>query len=185
MPAKLSGKHVLMVIAPEQFRDEELLEPKKIFTEAGARVSIAACNKGEAKGMLGASVNAELLISELNPEDYDACVVVGGMGSPEFLWNDARLHSVLKALYESNKVVAAICLSGAVLAKAGLLDDKKATVWPMPESLAALKEGGAHYLKEPVVRDGLIVTADGPDAASKFGQTVLEAIVSSSIPSPA
>lgn len=178
MAAKLSGKRVLLVIAPEQFRDEELLEPKEAFLNEGAEVVIAASRKGEAKGMLGAIAHPDKTLSEVKPEEYDACIVVGGMGSPEHLWNDKTLHTILQSLHKNNKVVAGICLSGAVLANAGVLKGKKATVWAMPESLAALKDGGANYLKEPVVRDGLVITGEGPEAAKKFAHSIIEAILS-------
>lgn len=173
---KLTGKHVLMVIAPNQFRDEELFEPKKVLVEAGAKVSVAACKTGEAKGMLGASVTPELLVSDARAEEYDAIIVVGGMGSPTYLWDDAQLHSLLQTLNRTNKVVAAICLSGAALARAGVLSGKRATVYAVPESLDALKSGGATYVKEHVVRDNNVVTADGPDAATEFGRVVVEAM---------
>jgi protease I len=176
MAAKLSGKRVLLVIAPEQFRDEELLKPKELFMKEGAEVAIAAKKLGEAKGMLGATAKPDLLLTDVKPENYDACVVVGGMGSPAHLWDDHDLHTILQTLCKNNKVVAGICLSGAVLARAGVLKGKKATVWAMPESLAAMTEGGAKYVKEPVVRDGLVVTGEGPEAAEKFAQTVMEAI---------
>ena len=83
MAAKLSGKRVLLVIAPEQFRDEELFQPQAIFKSEGAHTTIAACKLGEAKGMLGGTVQPDLLISDVKAENYDACVeVIGGMGSP-------------------------------------------------------------------------------------------------------
>lgn len=179
MAATLSGKRILLVIAPEQFRDEELLEPQAIFTNNGAEVKIASTKLDLAKGMLGASAKPDLTLNDVKPEEYDACVVVGGMGSPAYLWNENKLHAILQHLHNNKKVVAAICLSGAVLAKAGVLKGKKATVWPVPESITALEQGGAHYRKgEHVVRDGLVVTADGPEVASKFAQEVVEAIIS-------
>lgn len=183
MAPKLLGKRILLVIAPEQFRDEELLEPKEVFKTAGADVLIAACKQGEATGMLGAKVSPDLLISEVKANDFDACAVIGGMGSLEHLWNDTQLHGILQTLQRQEKVVAAICLSGAVLAKAGVLKGKKATVYAIPESLQALKDGGAEYKNEHVVRDGLIVTADGPAVATKFAQTIVDAI--QVVPSPA
>ena len=174
---KLSGKHVLMVIAPNQFRDEELVEPKKVLLDQGARVSIAACKLGEAKGMLGLSINPDLLVGAAKPESYDAVVVVGGMGSPTYLWEDEQLHALLQNRQKANKVVAAICLSGAVLARAGVLSGKRATVYATDESMAALASGGAKYVNEAVVSDGLVVTANGPDAASDFGEAIVTAMV--------
>src|SRR5262249_21786629 len=142
--------------------------------EAGADVIVASTRAGEAKGMLGAKVNVDLIVSNLRAEEYDAAIVVGGMGSPEHLWDDRALHTLLKNMNAQGKVVAAICLSGAVLAKAGILNGKQATVWPMPESLKALKDGKANYVKSPVIQDGRIITADGPEAAHSFALTIIK-----------
>jgi protease I len=57
-----------------------------------------------------------------------------------------------------------------------LLQGKQATVWEMPESLEALKKGGAIYTGEPVTEDGRIVTANGPEAAMEFGQAVIRQV---------
>ncbi|HEY9787671.1 MAG TPA: DJ-1/PfpI family protein [Candidatus Obscuribacterales bacterium] len=170
----LVGTRVVMIIAPEEFRDEELLTPKKELTEAGADVKVASTRPGEASGMLGAKVSPDLVLSNVRAEDFDAIIIVGGMGSPEHLWDDRALHTLLKNMHSQGKVVAAICLSGAVLAKAGILNGKQATVWPMPESLKALKDGKANYLKQPVVQDGRVVTADGPEAAHAFASTIIK-----------
>ncbi|MCD6213570.1 MAG: DJ-1/PfpI family protein, partial [Candidatus Desulfofervidus sp.] len=48
---------------------------------------------------------------------------------------------------------------------------KKATVWSSEAS--QLKSLGAIYTGKPVERDGLIITANGPQAAKKFGETIL------------
>jgi protease I len=170
---RINGSKILMVIAPEQFRDEELLEPKRIFTEEGAQVTVASTKAGPAKGMLGATATPDCLIKDARPADFDAIVVVGGMGSPEYLWENNELHTILQQAVRDDKVVASICLSGAVLAKAGVLQNKQATVWEMPESLAALQQGKATYKKQPVVQDGRIITANGPEAAAEFGRTVV------------
>lgn len=170
---RLAGTRVLMVIAPDQFRDEELFIPHKSLAEAGAQVKIAANKLGEAKGMLGGTAKPDLLVNDAKSQDYDAVIVVGGMGSPEHLWNDKALHAILQQVARDNKVVAAICLSGAALANAGVLTGKKATVWPMPESLQALEGGKAQYVEKPVVQDGKVITANGPEAAQEFADLII------------
>ena len=52
----LEGKKILMVIAQQDFRDEELFEPKEVFEGAGASVFVAAPRKETATGMLGGKV---------------------------------------------------------------------------------------------------------------------------------
>ncbi len=171
---RLLGTKILMVIAQDQFRDEELAEPRKIFLDEGAEVVVASTAAGVAKGMLGARCQPDAQVCDVNPAHYDAIVIVGGMGSPTYLWENTTVHRLLQQMDKDEKVVAGICLSGAVLAKAGVLKNKEATVWPCTESLAALAEGEARYLKKPVVFDGRTVTAVGPEAAHDFGQTIVE-----------
>ncbi len=171
---RLDGQQILMVIAPQQFRDEELTEPRDLFEGEGARVTVASTKVGTARGMLGAAVQADMTIDEAPSEDYQAVVIVGGMGSPDHLWDNQALHKLIEALYSHKKVVAAICLSGAVLARAGVLAGKKATVWPDEAAIKALTDGGAHYLKDHLVQDGTIITADGPEAAADFGSRIVE-----------
>lgn len=171
------SRKVLMIIAPEQFRDEELLVPRQALIDAGWTVDTASTRTGESEGMLGAVENVRYNLNfaqvEADRGFYDAAIVVGGMGAPGYLWNNAELHRLLQTIAGQNKVVAAICLSGAVLAKAGLLKGKQGTVWEMPESLAALKAGGCEYTGAPVTVDGNIITANGPDAATAFSEAVI------------
>src|SRR6185437_7740378 len=173
---KLAGMKVLMVIAPDQFRDEELLQPKEILSGHGAHVTIASTRAGQAQGMLGATVIADTVVDKVQAADYQGIIVVGGMGSPEFLWNNTALHKILQDCQQQGKVVASICLSGAALANAGVLAGKRATVWATPESVAALEKGKAQYIKDHVVADGSVVTADGPEAASPFAEAVTAAL---------
>ncbi len=171
-----TSQRVLMVIAPEGFRDEELSVPRDLFKAEGWQVDTVSTKICSASGMLGALEAVTQTLNHIDPLNYDAVVVVGGMGSPAHLWNDVTLHQTLQSVEANGKVIAAICLSGAVLAKAGLLQRKRATVWEMPESIEALTQNGAEYTGEPVTVDGRIVTANGPDAAEAFGKTVIERV---------
>jgi protease I len=166
-----------MAVALDKYRDEELNHPREVFRQNGATVIVASNKKEEARGMLGDSVKPELTFAEAKADQYDAVVVVGGRGSPEYLWENTDLRGLLQEAYKQNKVVAGICLSGVVLAKAGLLKDRDATVYETPDTLTVLKECGARYKKEPVVVSGRVVTANGPAAARDFGKAVSEAIL--------
>jgi protease I len=64
-----------------------------------------------------------------------------------------------------------------ILAKAGVLKEKRATVWSSPLDrgpVRILKENGAIYEDKDVVQDGKIITANGPGAAEEFGQKLVE-----------
>ncbi len=169
------SRRILMVIAPKDFRDEEFFEPYRIFTrEQGWSAIVASTEVGTAHGMLGGTQMVDTRIADQKADDYDALVVVGGMGSPQYLWHDEPLLQLVRDFESAGKVVGAICLSGAVLAKAGILAGRNATVWEAPESIAEFEKGNARYIKQDVVVDGHIVTSNGPHAASAFGQELVD-----------
>ncbi len=162
---------ILMIIAPENFRDEEYLKPKKIFEANGFEVDTASTRTGKAVGMLGTEVEVNKIVYELSPDEYDAVVLVGGIGAQVF-FEDEKIHEFLRTAYEEGKIVAAICISPVTLAKAGLLKGKRATVWPSEAEV--LKKYGAKYTGNAVEVDGNIVTANGPEAAEQFGETIVK-----------
>jgi protease I len=164
------GKKVLMVIAPKNFRDEELFETKKIIEEAGHKVTIASTTTDTARGMLGGEAKPEILISQARVEDYDAVVFVGGSGTQALL-GDESAFSLARLAVKQGKLLAAICMAPEILANAGLLQGKKATSWSGGRENLDAK--GAKVLDEPVVEDGEIVTGSGPAAAEEFGRAIV------------
>lgn len=162
---------VLMIIAQNGFRDEELFVPKEVLERAGHSVKVASITRTKAVGSKGASVQPDMAAYEANPDFFDCIVVVGGPGSPALSENDAVLKLV-SAAAKKGKVVAAICLGPMTLAKAGALMGKGATVWPDKGAIAVLRDNAARYKAEPVVVDGKVVTADGPQSAGAFGEEI-------------
>jgi len=173
----MEGKKILMIIAPENFRDEEFLEPKKVFENHGLEVDVASKGVSEAKGMLGARAKVDLDIKDVNAEDYEAIVFVGGSGSSIY-YNDELALNIAREAFEKGKIVAAICIAPGILANAGILKGKKATIWDSGsgEYIDILEKGGAQYTGNDVERDGNIITANGPHAAREFGEKILEAL---------
>lgn len=164
---------LLLVIAPEGFRDEELDTPKRVFEESGIDVDIASTKPGTCTGMLGATVEADLMVDTVDPNDYAGIVVVGGVGSQEYLWGSKRLVALVRTFFEQGKVVAAICLAPVVLARAGILSERQATVYPSPAAVREMNVAGANLQNIPVVADREIVTANGPGAAAQFAETII------------
>ena len=167
---------VLMVIAPEKFRDEEFTVPAAALQKAGIAYDIASKRRGSCAGMLGAKVNATLSFKEVDPRSYDGILIVGGGGAQSYLWDDELLGGIVKYLDASAKVVAAICLAPVVLARAGILKGKKATCFYSPASSREMKAGGAVLVDKTVVTDGRIVTANGPAAATEFAETFIRSL---------
>jgi protease I len=170
----VSGRHVVIVIAPERFRDEELETPRRLLVQAGHRVSVASTRSGEAVGMLGVRIKVDATVAQVRAEECDALVIAGGSGAPAHLWDAEPLITLVKAVHTAGRPVGAICLGPPVLARAGILLRRRATCYPADRALLELKRGGATVVEEPVVCDGTIVTANGPEAATAFGEALAQ-----------
>ncbi len=167
-------KKAVIIIAKQDFRDEELLEPKKILEDNGIEVRIASTVLGEVKGVLGAKVKTDLLVKDIRVPDFDVLVFVGGAGAAQY-WDDLLAHKLVQdTLKDPNKILAAICIAPVTLAKAGVLKDRKATVWPSESE--QLKSRGANYTGNDVEKDGNIITASGPSAAKELGEEIVKAL---------
>jgi protease I len=167
---------LLVAIAPDRYRDEELDKPLAVFRKAGIGFDIASITTGTCAGMLGGTAHASLTFDHADPSLYAGIVIIGGLGSPAHLWGNRDLARLVKTLYSAKKIVAAICLSPVVLARAGILKGRKATLYRTPESVSEMKAGDAVILESPVVIDGTVITANGPDAATAFGDAIVSAL---------
>lgn len=162
-------RKILMIIASQNFRDEELKVPKDFFERKGAKVVVASSSLKEAKGMLGMKVKPDVTLKEVSVKDFDAIVFVGGTGAAEY-WESEIAHKISREAYKQGKVVAAICIAPVTLAKAGLLKGRKATVFPTEAS--KIEKEGAKYTGSGVEVDGKIVTASAPKHAGKFAEEI-------------
>ncbi|MBI4778496.1 DJ-1/PfpI family protein [Candidatus Desantisbacteria bacterium] len=169
----MMGKKVLFVIASNNFRDEEFFEPKQVVETRGGVVTIASSSLNISKGVRGAAVKPDILLNKAKAADYDAIVFVGGAGSSEY-WNDPAAHQLAKETAALGKVVGAICIAPVTLANAGLLNGKKATVFP--SEIERLKAKGAVYTGAGVEIDGKIITGNGPQSATLFGEAIVAAL---------
>jgi len=166
-------KKVIMIIAHENFRDEEFFQPAEVLENNGIEIKVASSRLGPAKGKLGAMIKPDMLLSEVNVKDFDAVIFIGGNGASEY-WDNPTAHKLAQDAYTSGKLVAAICIAPVILAKTGLLKGKKATVWESESE--QLKQLGADYTGNPVEKDGMIITASGPTAAKEFGKEIAKAL---------
>jgi protease I len=173
---KLDGKKVLIVIPHTQFRDEEFFEPKKILEDEGVKVVVASTAARMCRGVKGGTAQSDIAIAEAKADDYAAIVLCGGASVPEFFWNDKKLQELVTAAAAAGKIVAAICLSTVVLAKAKLLAGREATVYFLPQAIEELKQAGAKYVKETLLIHDNIILAEGPPDSQRFGQAIRAAL---------
>ncbi|WP_276887214.1 DJ-1 family glyoxalase III [Anaerococcus lactolyticus] len=122
----------------------------------------------------GVRYQADYLLEEINPEDYDGVYIPGGTKGAETLRDDDRVIEIVKKFEAANKLIAAICAGPIVLDKAGVLADKKATSFPTIKQ--ELKNVGEYMDDEIVVTDGNITTGRGAAVTNYLALRLLELI---------
>ncbi|MDP3093385.1 MAG: DJ-1/PfpI family protein [bacterium] len=176
MSKALEEKKIALIIAFRDFNDEEYLVPRGILESAGFKIITASNKLGQAIGAYGQETDVNLLIEDLKVKDFEAVIFIGGSGASRYL-DDPNAHRIALETVLEDRVLGAICIAPAILAKAGVLKSKKATVWSsnMDKSFVQiLKKEGVNYENKPVVADGKIVTASGPSAAQDFAMTIID-----------
>ena len=162
---------ILMVIAPKNFRDEEYFTPKTILETAGHEITTGSKVLDEIRSTQGKATQSTVRAGDETPYDYGAIIFVGGPGMNELV-DDFDFTNVAKRFAEAGKLIAAICVAPAILANAGILQNKKATSWEGAKN--TLEEKGANYTGESITIDGNIITAIGPEAAEEFAHAIVD-----------
>ncbi len=170
--ATRKGK-ILMVLPPQQYQEEELNVPSDYFRSQGFSTALASKGVKMATGMNGENVSIDLDINTVNLSDYVAVVFVGGEGIYyQKLNEDPDYQALAEAAAAQNKLIGAICLGPWILADAGLLSGKRATA----SETDHIKAKGAIVSDGPVVRDGNIITGNGPSASREFAEAIVAAL---------
>ncbi|MBM3231044.1 DJ-1/PfpI family protein [Candidatus Peregrinibacteria bacterium] len=162
----------LLVIAQNGFQDKEYAGTRVSLESAGFQIVIASKEKGPCSGKFGGTVMADIAMRDVVLREYDRIAFIGGPGAAAYASDGDALKLAVEA-YRTEMPLGAICIAPTILAKAGVLEGKRATVWNEDgEQSEVLAERGAEYTGEDVTVDGTVVTANGPDAAEEFGRTL-------------
>ncbi len=164
---------ILMWVAQEGFRDEELFIPKSVFEQKGYNVDVVSHKNGTAWSKFGKKIEVKG-IEEINLEEYDAFLLVGGPGTINLI-DDKTLHQYLKESEKTERLLGGICYAPNIMAKSGILDGRKATVWGGAD---IFEKENVTFEDKDVVMDGRIITANGPDAANEWANVIINYIES-------
>jgi protease I len=167
-------KKALVIIASQGYQDVELKGVRDGLYEAGFKVILGSTEAGGCFGKFGGKEVAQMAIRDVRVGDYDRIVFIGGPGA-SMLAEEEDVLQLAKNTVQAGKPLGAICIAPTILAAAGILRGKRATVWDEEgEQINLLKKAGAHYTGEAVTIDGTIITANGPDAAVQFAKIFAE-----------
>lgn len=161
-----------LVFLATGFEEIEASTIVDILRRSGVEVTVTGLVPDQVNGAHGIKFVPDRTIEEVDVKDFDAVVCPGGAPGYENLRKDQRVIAMIKEAFNSDKLVAAICASPAVLSDAGVLKGKACTIYPGMEG--ELEKGGGKPRKDMVVVDGNIITSRGPATALPFALKLAE-----------
>lgn len=176
----LKSKNILIVIPKSQFQEQELFDTLEVLKASSLRILVLSKSGQEATGMDKTRFMPDGMLVDWDKQQdifgkYDAVLVMGGKGAPKSLWDDNILPQILTDHFRAERVIGAIGLGVAVLARASLLSYEAAG--PDNEKfLLELENAGLTRSLSPIVQDERVITASGSEAATEFAQTILSAL---------
>ena len=166
-PAK---NNVLIFLPKKEFNEEEFTLIKKLLLKAEKKVFITSDDHLVCSGNKGMKVKSDTSFYNVNVNNFSSFILIGGSGSRNY-WENQSLHKIIKKFFDAKKVIAAICSSPITLAKAGILQNKKATC--NSDYKMKLINAGIDYQDRNIVIDGNVVTANNVHSASQLVENVL------------
>ena len=150
----------------------EFIAPLDIMRRANLEVDLISANNED---FITSSHNIKILadkkIEEVNNIlDYDAIVIPGGMPGSTLLRDNKKIIEFYQTMYNSGKLVAAICAAPIVLSAAGIIDDKEVTSYPGFDKEINYEN---YNSEKAVVIDKNVITAQGPAVAILFGYEIV------------
>ena len=156
-------KRVLMFLA-DGFEECEALIAVDILKRVGVEVTMASvAERRKVHSTHGISIHADIMAEDIaldSYDDYDMLVLPGGMPGTKYLQDSPLVNDICSMFDVQGKWIAAICAAPSILGALGLLDGRRATVFPGMED----KLYGAVPTGEEVTVDENIITGQGMGA---------------------
>jgi len=172
--ADLEDRCVLLVIPPARFKDQEFDTLKAFLERRKCKIQVASSQMRESYGMEGRRVRPDVTLEAADVAAYAAVVFVGGMGTRDY-WDLPTAHDLARRALEANCIVGATSTAPVILARAGLLEGRQATVY-FSESKQII-DRGAQYTAGALALDGRILTCKGPEAVERFAMALIKMLL--------
>jgi putative intracellular protease/amidase len=164
---------ILGAILYERFELLDYYGPLEMFGSVGPELRIVTV--AEKTGPV-ASVQGPKTVADYdfgNCPTLDLILLPGGFGTAEQLGN-AALHAFLCDHAKTAEVTMSVCSGSAILAKAGLLDGRRATSNKQWFDLARMQSANVNWVTEARwVEDGPFATSSGVSAGTDMALAVI------------
>lgn len=143
-----------------------------LLRRAGIEVVTAGLDAQPVRAARGTVLIPDTTLDAATESGYDMIVLPGGLPGADHLRDDPRIIELVRDMHANGRYTAAICAAPRVLARAGLLDNRRVTSFPGGINVDEIP--GIEYVEDAVVTDGTIVTSRGPGTAMDFALQLIE-----------
>lgn len=172
---ELNGMKVALLVT-DGFERVELTEPRKALDEAGAKTVLVSPKEGEVKAWestdWGGTYPVDQALATADAKDFDALVLPGGVLNPDKLRMDKDAVAFVRAFFDQEKPVAAICHGPWSIIEAGCAKGRRMASWPSLKTDVA--NAGGEWVDESVVVDGNLVSSRKPDDLPNFNREAIK-----------
>jgi protease I len=172
---QLNGKRVAILVT-DGFEEVELLKPREALDQAGAKTQIVSPKDGKVKSWRftewGTDLQVDVPLNQAKNEQFDALLLPGGVINPDKLRMEPQAVAFVKSFFDAGKPVAAICHGPWTIIEAGHARGRRIASWPSLKT--DIKNAGAEWVDQEVVRDGNLVSSRKPDDIPAFNRAIIE-----------
>ncbi|MBE5860879.1 MAG: DJ-1/PfpI family protein [Butyrivibrio sp.] len=155
----------------EGFEEIEALTVVDLCRRAGLNIDmVSVTDDFTVKGSHGIVVSADKTMEDVDFDNTDMLVLPGGMPGTINLEKTEDLMRQVRAFNAAGRYISAICAAPGIFGRAGILQGKKACVFP---GLEGELKGADVQMSETTV-DGHILTSRGMGTAIPFGLAIVE-----------
>ncbi|MEN3185166.1 MAG: DJ-1/PfpI/YhbO family deglycase/protease [Atribacterota bacterium] len=161
----------VMILVENQYQELELWYPLLRLREEGIEARLVGTSTEETfLGRHGFPARAEVITSSVSSRDFDGIIIPGGF-APDYLRRFPVVLTLVREYYQQGKLIGALSRAPWVLISADIVRGKRIT------GLFSIKDdvvnAGGDFVNLPVVADGNIITAQGPEELPLFMKEVL------------
>ena len=168
----------ILIMSSHGFEQSELEYPLDHLKQAGATVHVATPDGNPVRGWdskdWGNTVDADLKISDVKVDTYDALVLPGGQINPDLLRVDKDAVQLVRDFVTGDKIVAAICHAPWLLIEAGVIKGRTATSYHSIKT--DMQNAGAKWQDKEVAIDNGIIPSRSPKDLEAFVGKIIEEV---------